>query len=116
MGGRPVMSAKKYGETTKNDWYRTALVLFLFIIVIVLFSAFLLPDYWHFWLLAIITGTLLLVIWHTRNFAYRCPVCGEVFEISAMENFLGPNGVNKKYLKCPKCGKRGWVEILRIKE
>jgi uncharacterized protein with PIN domain len=51
-----------------------------------------------------------------KNFAYRCPVCGEVFEISATENFLGPNGVNKKYLKCPKCGKRGWVEILRIKE
>ncbi len=110
------MSAKKYGETTKKDWYRTALVLFLFVIVIVLSSILLLPDYWYFWLLVIITGTLLLVIWHTKNFAYICLKCGEVFEISTLENFLGLNGVNKKYLKCPKCGKRGWAKILRIKK
>ena len=37
-------------------------------------------------------------------------------EVSILENFLGPDGVNKKYLKCPKCGKRGWAEILRIKK
>lgn len=108
------MSAKKYGETTKKDWYRAAIILLLFIIIIALSSVFLFPDYWYLWLLVIVTGTLLLVIWHTKNFAYRCPACGEVFEVSTLENFLGPNGVNKKYLKCPKCGKRGWAEILRI--
>lgn len=110
------MSAKKYGKTVKGDWYRAVFVLFLFIIVIVLSSVLLLPDYWYLWLLVVITGTLMLVIWHTKNFAYRCPKCGEIFEISTMENLLGPNGLNKKYLKCPKCGKRSWAEILRIKK
>ena len=66
------------------------------------------------WLI-IITGTLLLVAWHTKNFAYLRPSCGEVFEVSTLENFPEPNGVNKKYLKCPKCGKRDRAEILRIK-
>lgn len=108
------MDVKKYRKTTKKDWYRTAFVLLLFIALIGLFSVLLLPDYWYFWLLIIATGTLLLVIWHTKNFAYRCPACGEVFEVSTLENFLSPSSINKKYLKCPKCGKRGWAEILRI--
>lgn len=109
------MNAKKYGETTKGDWYRTNLLIFLFIVVIVLSSIVLLPDYWYLWLLIIITGTLLLVIWHTKNFAYLCPTCGEIFEVSTLENFLGPNGISRKYLKCPRCGKRHWADILRIK-
>lgn len=109
------MNAKKYGKTAKGDWFRTALVLFLFIAVMILSSILLLPDYWYLWLLEIITGILLLVIWHTKNFAYLCPKCGMVFEVSALENFLGPNGINRKYLKCPKCGKRSWAEILKIK-
>jgi hypothetical protein len=37
-------------------------------------------------------------------------------KVSTRENFLGRNSVNKKYLKCPKCGKRGWAEILMIKK
>lgn len=28
MGGKSIMSAKKYGKTAKGDWYRTALMLF----------------------------------------------------------------------------------------
>jgi len=110
------MNAKKYGEITEKDWYRTAGAILLFIAVIGASSILLLPDYWYLWLLEIIAGTLLLVIWHTKNFAYLCPKCGEVFEVSALENFLGPNGINRKYLKCPRCRKRSWAEILRIRE
>ena len=109
------MNAKKYGETTKRDWYRTSLILLLFIAITALSSVFLLPDYWYLWLLVIIIGILLLVVWHAKNFAYRCPACGEFFEVSTLENFLGPNCLNKKYLKCPRCGKRGWAKILKIK-
>ena len=116
MGGRLIMSTKKYGETAKRDWFRTALVLFLFIAVTVLSSIFLLPDYWYLWLLVFITGILLLVIWHTENFAYLCPKCGKIFEVSVLQNFLGPNGINRKYLKCPKCRRQSWAEILRIRK
>ncbi|WP_048050741.1 hypothetical protein [Methanosarcina soligelidi] len=110
------MSTKKYRKTAKADWYRTALVLFLFITVMVFSSIFLRPGCWYLLILIIITGTLLLVNWHTKNFAYLCPICGRVFEVSTLENFLGPDRVNKKFLKCPKCGKRSWAQILRIEK
>jgi len=110
------MNVKRYGEVTKKDWYQTALILLIFITTLGLSSVILLPGYWYFWLLIVVVGVALLVAWHAKNFAYCCPGCGEVFEISALEDFLGPNGVNKKYLKCPKCGKRAWAEILRIKK
>ena len=89
------MNVKKYEEITKKDWYRMAGAILLFIAVIGLSSILLLPDYCYLWMLVIITGTLLLVDWHTKNFAYRCPSCGEVFEVSPLENFLGPDGVNQ---------------------
>ncbi len=115
MGRKSIVNAKKYGKTAKGDWYRTALMLFLFIAVTVLSSVVLLPDYWYLWLLLIIAGILLLVKWHTKNFAYLCPKCGEIFEVSVLENFLSPNGINRKYLKCPRCRRRSWAEILSIK-
>ena len=110
------MDAEKYWEATEMDWDRTALLLRIFGAVVGLSSIFLLPHHWYFWILIFVAGVALLVIWHTKNFAYRCPGCGEVFEISTFEDLLGPNSINKKYLKCPKCRKRAWAEILRIKE
>ena len=109
------MNRNRYREVFQSDWYGTALVLFAFIALIVVSSVFLLPSYWYLWLIIIAGSLALLVAWHARNFAYLCPGCGEVFEVTALEDFLGPNGGNKKYLKCPKCGKRAWADILRIK-
>jgi hypothetical protein len=31
-----------------------------------------------------------------KNFAYRCPSCREIFEVSTLENFPEPKGINKK--------------------
>ena len=110
------MNRNRYWEVTERDWYGTALALLAFVAVIVILSVFLLPGYWYLWLLVIGGGVALLAEWHAKNFAYRCPACGEVFEVSTLEDFLGPDVVNKKYLKCPKCGKRAWTDILKIKE
>lgn len=110
------MNRNKYWGITRSDWYGIAQVIFAFIAVIMILSFFLLPGYWYLWLIIVAGGLALLVAWHARNFAYLCPGCGEVFEISTLENFISPNGVNKKYLRCPRCGKRAWADILRIKE
>src|SRR5674536_67710 len=66
----------------------------------------------YFWLLIVVAGMALLVAWHAENFAYICPKCGAVFEISGLKDFLGPNSITKKYLKCPKCKKRAWAETV----
>ena len=110
------MNGEKYWEVTKKDWYRTTLILLVFIATLGFFSVLMLPDYWYFWLLIVVAGMALLVAWHAENFAYICPKYGAVFEISGLKDFLGPNSITKKYLKCPKCKKRAWAEILRIKE
>lgn len=109
------MIREKYWEVAKKDWFRTALLLFIFIMILGI-STILLPGYWYFWLLIITVVLALLLEQHAKNFAYRCPRCGKVFEISALENFLGPDVANKKYLKCPMCMRRAWADILRIKE
>ncbi|MCC4767178.1 hypothetical protein FXW07_11250 [Methanosarcina sp. DH1] len=110
------MDKNRYWEITRSDWYGTVQVLFAFIAVIMISSVFLLASYWYLWIMIIAGVLFLLVVWHTKNFAYLCPGCGEVFEVSTLEDFISPNGVNKKYLRCPRCGKRAWADILRIKE
>jgi DNA-directed RNA polymerase subunit RPC12/RpoP len=109
------MSIKMYEEITKKDWYQTIHLILLFIVVMGLFSALLLPGYWYLWFLLVVIGVASLSAWHAKNFAYRCAKCNTIFEVSTLEDFLGPNGVKKKYLRCPGCGKRAWNEILRSK-
>jgi predicted RNA-binding Zn-ribbon protein involved in translation (DUF1610 family) len=110
------MDAEKYWDVTRKDWSRTSILLLLFVAVTGLSSILLLTEHWYFWFLIVAGSLVLLVVWHTKNFAYLCPGCGQIFEISTIDDLLGPNGVDKKYLKCPKCGKRSWAEILKIKE
>jgi hypothetical protein len=110
------MIKEKYWEVTKKDRFQTALLVLLFITILVVSSVLLLPGYWYFWLLIIIATLTLLAEWHAKNFAYICPKCDIIFEISAFEDLLSPNGANMKYLRCPKCRRRSWADVLRIKE
>ncbi len=110
------MTRNRYREVTQSNWYGTVQVLFAFITLVTVSSFFLLPGYWYLWLMIIFGGLALLVAWHAKNLAYLCPRCGEVFKVSRFEDFISPNGVNKKYLRCPRCGRQAWADILRIKE
>jgi hypothetical protein len=110
------MIREKYWEVTKEEWFQTAFLLFIFLTILGISSFLLLPGYWYYWLLIVVAALAMLVERHAKNFAYLCPRCNKVFEISALEDLLGPNGVNKKYLKCPICRRKAWAEILRIKE
>lgn len=90
------MNTNRYREITNKDWLRVGLILLSFIAVITIFSILLLPEYRQLWLLTVAGSVILLVVWHTKNFAYRCSECGEVFEISPAVNALSPKGINKK--------------------
>jgi DNA-directed RNA polymerase subunit RPC12/RpoP len=62
---------------------------------------------------AVATGILaVLVRWHAASTGYRCPNCGEDFAISAWADFLTPHMLTTKYVKCPACAKRAWMEAL----
>lgn len=115
-GVKEQMNGKKYWEVTKKDWFQTALLIFIFTTIFGISTVLLFSGYWYFWLLLVIVVLALLAELHARNFAYCCPRCGKVFGISALEDLLGPNVANKKYLKCPLCRRRAWADILKIKE
>jgi len=54
----------------------------------------------------------LLVRWHVRTTGYRCPGCGKEFAIPAWADLLRLHMLTTKYVKCPKCGRRIWMEAL----
>lgn len=65
------------------------------------------------WIFAVIAVILLLglVYYHKEVNAYICPKCHHKFKISFLKDLFSLNGArNGKYLKCPNCGRRGWVK------
>jgi len=109
------MKLRTSKKVTKKDWHLTVIVLLIFIVLLSL-SSLLLSGFRYFWVLIVLVGIALLAVWHAKNFAYLCPRCGKVFEVSTWEDFFGPNGGSKKYVRCPECRRQAWAEILKIKE
>jgi DNA-directed RNA polymerase subunit RPC12/RpoP len=100
-----------YRAVTKKDWWRVGVYILLTIVVVVATAAILIPIAppvgFIVWLVMFAGGGLfLLVRWHANRTAYRCPACGHEFEISVLVDFVSPQVPDKKYLKCPQCGKR----------
>lgn len=101
---------KRPGKTTST-------YIFLLIVVILSGMIFLVPFHWTVGIILLLTlisigGLFLLVRWHAKNTAYICPNCGHTFMISTAKDFLSPHWFNKKLLKCPKCGKSSWCEMI----
>lgn len=105
----------QYKETSSRDWVKTSVLVFLLVLAIAAGGVLLLPSFWYVWLAIVGISILLLVVWHSRSFAYRCPKCGTTFEISALTDFITPQGMGRdenghvygwKYLKCPGCQRR----------
>ena len=109
----------QYKETTKRDWIRTIAYIAVSIAVIIIGAIFLLPAYWYWyiWLILVVGSLFLLVRWHAKKFAYRCPKCGHEFEISIFTDFISPHGPSIsggwKYLKCPKCHERSRATVIK---
>jgi DNA-directed RNA polymerase subunit RPC12/RpoP len=53
-----------------------------------------------------------LVVWHSRAFGYRCDSCGIEFSATPWQDFLAPHHEEKKYLRCPRCGRKEWARII----
>jgi DNA-directed RNA polymerase subunit RPC12/RpoP len=106
-----------YREVTKADQMKVVVFIGLMIVFNVVTAIALTSSAWPFglivWLILCFGGSLfLLVRWHANNTAYRCPTCTSEYEISFFTDFISPHVPNKKYLKCPHCGEKGWAEVL----
>jgi len=106
-----------FRETNKKDWFHLGIYLVLWLLLLGVGAVILIPLYppagFIIWLVIFAgTGLLLLVRWHSRSTGYRCSDCGAEFEISALVDFISPQVPDKKLLKCPRCGKRAWDQVL----
>ena len=104
-------------DPTTKDWVKTAMYVVIALIVIMgsalVLTSFSWPVGMLVWLAVFVAGSLyLLVRWHARATAYRCAVCGYEFTISTLLDLTSPHVPDKKFLKCPQCGKRSWAMIL----
>jgi len=94
-------------------------VLFLvaaYVVVLTFLAFILIPLYLPYtliiWLIAASGGVFAIVEWLAHNTIYVCSNCGYRFRISAFRYAISPHGWEKKLLRCPKCGKRGWCRAL----
>ncbi|EGW41991.1 hypothetical protein DOT_0051 [Desulfosporosinus sp. OT] len=65
-----------------------------------------------------VLAILLLVVsfviqnWLTRYFEYQCGKCQGKFDLPILKAILSIPIMGRKYVKCPKCGKWGWVSLI----
>jgi len=97
----------------RKDWVKIIGFITALIVVIIIGAIFLIPTYFYIWLILTFGGMVLFIIWHVKNFAYRCARCGHEFEISILTYFISPHGPGWKYLKCPECQKRSRAILIK---
>ena len=103
----------------KKYWKKTIFYIFLLTAVIVVGAILLIPLYWPIGLIIWLfvpsgVALFLLVRWHAKSTAYICPKCGHTFMISTTKDFLRPHLIDKKLLRCPKCGEKSWCEAVSV--
>lgn len=105
------------GESTGQAGWGGTLVRIAALIVVMV-AGFVIEPW--FGVAITVIGLVLLVRWHARAFAYRCPHCGHVFTIPAWLDVVSPHGVSRrdghwvgwKLLRCPRC--RRWSRAATV--
>jgi hypothetical protein len=78
-----------------RDWQVTGLLVAAYALALALGAVVLLPERWLIWAGVVVLGLALLVGWHAHRFAYRCTQCGTVFSVSALADFVSPQGLTR---------------------
>jgi DNA-directed RNA polymerase subunit RPC12/RpoP len=98
-----------------KDKYYSRLTAYILLLLVLIFIGAIILAFLHMslsylaWAILIAIALYLLVQWHAKNTLYKCPSCGKAFKISTLIDFISPHYPNKKWLKCPGCGRRSWI-------
>ena len=106
-----------YRKPKRSDWTKSLILIGVYVAVISVTAFILLITYWYLWLALVAGGVFILVLWHKKSTAYRCPKCGSEFEISLLTDLVSPHGITRTgggwlYLKCPACSNRSKMDVL----
>lgn len=109
-----------FRPVTTKDVQRDIIVLaiFIFLAAALLVATVMFKSIWLALLLIAfcLMSTLALAKRHNDTYGYECPFCKCRFEISLGTALSTPHIWNKKLLRCPSCGKRGWTqEVVKVK-
>lgn len=115
----------EYQDITKKEWKRSLLYIAVLVAIVTVGAFVLLPDYWYGFLILVVVLIFLVVIIVVREqgeVVFKCPKCGQEFEISALKSTIAPHGVTKKegkwfewkYLECPMCHEK--ARMFPVKE
>ncbi len=110
-----------YRKPNRGDWAKSLLFIGIYVAVISVAAFILLVTYWYLWLALVAGGLFIIVLWHKKSTAYRCPKYGSEFEVSLLTDLVSLHGVTKNgggwlYLKCPVCFNRSKMEVLAKKK
>ncbi len=101
---------------------KTALLVRLSIMVVIVLALFLLPHLWT-WsglppiiIISLLVAAFFLVRWHARHFGYHCPQCDYTFAVSPLVDFMSPHLGRSKLLHCPRCGHSSWCHEIDLKD
>lgn len=99
-------------QPEKSDWIRTGVYVVIAALSVVGLALGLGRERHLLSWAGIAVAIGLLIRWHAATFGYRCPQCSHQFRLSAWADLISPNSVSTKFVKCPACGRRAWMEAL----
>ena len=63
--------------------------------------------------MVIVIFALMMLKWRTRNFDYKCKICGARFELSYLAAIMSMHMMGKRFVKCPHCRQWCWANPIR---
>lgn len=94
----------QYQKITKKELAKTIVCIILVFMVVIIGPLIFLPDYGYIGAGLQLIGIYAFLKWHTKNYAYLCPNCGYVFQISIIRFLISQHtGLTSCILKCPRC-------------
>jgi hypothetical protein len=107
----------KYRKVEIKDALTVVWRLAIFVFIEIISATYLLERglIWV-WIFVIVIMLTWIVRWHCGYFGYECDKCGHKQTITFIKEFLTINLVNRKYLKCEKCGKWNRAKLLVTKK
>lgn len=118
-GGLTILSEKDLNSlmAKKREHRKTDIMTYLFLVCYVCLVSIgfavtvqMGSPYVYVMLFAAIILLMGLIYYHSSVNAYVCPKCGKKFVIGFLHDMFSMNGGRRgKFIKCPYCGKRGWM-------
>jgi VIT1/CCC1 family predicted Fe2+/Mn2+ transporter len=77
----------EYQEVTKTEWKKSLLLIVPVVAIVSLGAFFLIPDHWAAFIALVVVAIAIIIIIAIQdagNVTFKCPKCGQEFEVSAL--------------------------------